>query len=133
MPALGNLKELEEMYEDGSAIEPEELDGEYFVVVPWFPWLSLEPLKHRKVVEYGGGGDNVLLDNVRFGRFKLEKQGDSLLIDYDQEENSPVMRGVVDRLRRLSDGRIVGKLYYKVFGREVFLMYFEMRPKRDGE
>ncbi len=39
------------------------------------------------------------------------------------------MRGVVDRLRRLPDGRLVGKLYYKLFGQEIFLMFFEMRKK----
>jgi len=124
-----DLKELEKQYAGGTIPEPEELDGEFYVVVPWFPWLSLEPLKHRKSADVSGEGDNVILDNIRFGHFRLEKELDALLIDYDQSENSPVMRGVVDRIRRLPDGRLVGKLYYKVLGVEVFLFFFEMRKK----
>ena len=127
-----NLKELEQLYEAGTAPEPDELDGEFYVVVPWFPWTSLELLKHRKSADFTGEGDNVLLDGtIRFGHFRLEKEGDSLLINYDVPENKAVMRGVIDRLRRLEDGRLVGKLYYKIFGQEVFLMYFEMRKKED--
>ena len=126
---LDEIKDLEEQYEMGEAPDPDELSGEYYVVVPWFPWLSLEPLKHRKAVGDGGLGDNVLLGDMRFGHFELEREDDSLLINYDREENQRVMRGVVDRLRRLPDGRIIGKLYYRILGREVFLMFFEMRPK----
>jgi hypothetical protein len=123
------LKELEQLYEEGTVPEAEELDGEFYVVVPWFPWFSLELLKHRKAADVFGEGDNVILDNIRFGHFKLIKEENALLIDYDQSENPMVMRGVVDRMRRLPDGRLVGKLYYKVLGQEYFLMFFEMRKK----
>lgn len=126
------LKELEEQYDLGTVPEPEDLEGEFYVVVPWFPWTSLELLKHRKATVPGGEGDNVLLDGIRFGHFRLEKQDEWLLIDYDQPENTPVMRGVIDRMRKLPDGRLVGKLYYKVFGQEIFLMFFEMRKKEDA-
>jgi len=124
-----DLRELESQYADGTIPEPEELEGDFYVVVPWFPWMSLELLKHRKSSDSSGEGDNVILDNIRFGHFKLEKELDALLIDYEQPENPPVLRGVVDRMRRLPDGRLVGKLYYKVLGVEVFLMFFEMRKK----
>jgi len=125
------LKEIEEQYEMGEVPDPDELSGEYYVVAPWFPWLSLEPLKHRKDVGPGGEGDNVLAGDFRFGHFVLEEESGSLLINYDLEENKAPMRGVVDRIRRLPDGRLVGKLYYRILGREVFLMYFEMRPKEN--
>jgi hypothetical protein len=123
------LKELYDLYSEGTIPEPEELEGEFYVVVPWFPWASLELLKHRKAADASGEGDNVILDNIRFGHFKLEKGSDSLLIDYEQEQNPLIMRGVVDRMRRLPDGRLVGKLYHKILGQEVFLMFFEMRKK----
>lgn len=125
-----DLKELEEQFAGGTIPEPEELEGEFYVVVPWFPWLSLELFKHRKAA-VTGEGDNVLFDNVRFGHFRLRKEGEALLIDYDQPENPSVMRGVIDRLRRLPDGRLVGKLFYKVLDREVFLMFFEMRKNEE--
>lgn len=125
------IKELEKLYDEGTIPEPEELEGEFYVVVPWFPWFSLELFKHRKAADADGAGDNVLLDNIRFGRFRLEKEEGALLIDYNQPENSVVMKGVVDRLRRLPDGRLVGKLYYKVLRQEVFLMFFEMRKKTE--
>lgn len=124
-----DLKEIEKLYDEGAAPEPEELEGEFYVVAPWFPWISFELLKHRKSSDVFGEGANVLLDNIRFGHFKLEKQDDSLLIDYDRAENPLVIRKVVDRLRRLPDGRLVGKLYYKLLGSEVFIMFFEMRKK----
>ena len=128
---FNDLKELEEQYEQGTVPEPGDLSGEYYVVAPWFPWVSLEPLKHRKDVGADGSGDNVVLKDTRFGYFKLETESGALLIDYDQPENNPIMRGVIDRLRKLPDGRIIGKLYYKIFGQEVFLMYFEMKPKEE--
>lgn len=126
-----DLKEIRELYEEGEIPEPEELSGEYYVVAPWFPWFSLAALKHRKDVGDGGEGDNVLAGGFRFGHFVLENDGDSLLINYDNDENMKPIRGVRDRLRRLPDGRIVGKLFYEVFGKEVFLMFFEMVPKED--
>ncbi|MEW6201643.1 MAG: hypothetical protein AB1546_06695 [bacterium] len=125
------LKELEELYERGEVLEPECFSGEYYVVVPWFPWLSLEIMKHRKAVDADCKGDNVILKGTRFGHFQLELKNDHLLINYDQPQNSMVMRRVIDRVRRLPDGRIVGKLYYKILDREIFLMFFEMR-KKDG-
>ena len=126
---LGKLKEIENLYNKGEIPEPKELEGEFYVVVPWFPWFSFEILKHRKSAKSTGEGDNILLKNIKFGHFKLEKEEDALLINYDQPENSFIMRVVIDRVRRLPDGRIVGKLYYKIFGQKVFLMFFEMRKK----
>lgn len=126
------IVELEEQYRQGTVPEPEEFSGEYHVVVPWFPWISFEALRHRKAVGPGGTGDNVLLRGLRFGHFSLEKQEEALLIDYDLPGNSIAMRRVVDKLRKLPDGRIVGKLYYRVLGREWFLMFFEMRRQEDG-
>jgi len=124
------LRTLEEQYEQGEIPEPEELSGEYRVVVPWFPWLSLAMLKHRKAVGRIGVGDNVLAGGFRFGHFRLRKEAGWLLIDYDLADNPGVMRRVVDRVRRLPDGRLVGKLFYRLPGREQFLMFFEMRADR---
>jgi predicted RNA-binding protein associated with RNAse of E/G family len=124
-------KEIEKLYEQGQIPEPEEMRGEYFVVVPWFPWLSLAALKHRKAVEQDNEGDNVVGGGFRFGHFTLRKEDNALLIDYDNEDNPQIMRGVVDRIRRVPDGRLVGKLNYRVFGDEIFILYFEMRPKTD--
>lgn len=126
---FSQVKEIEEQYEQGEVPEPEELEGEFYVVVPWFPWLSLELLKHRKSADSFGEGDNLILKDTRFGHFRLEKESDSLLIDYDLEENSPVMRGVVDSIRKLPDGRIIGKLFYRVLGNKIFIMFFEMKKK----
>jgi len=126
-----DLKELERLYEEGTIPEPEELEGDFYVVVPWFPWISFELFKHHKSADSSGEGDNVMLDSIRFGHFVLDKQADSLLINYDLPENSFIMRGVVDKVRRLADGRIIGKLYYKILGQEVFIEYFEMRKKTD--
>ena len=129
MEFIRELRMLGEQYERGTVPAPAELRGEYSVVVPWFPWISFAALKHRKAVGPGGGGDNILLGNLRFGRFRLDGQEGSLLINYDLPANTAAMRRVVDRIRRLPDGRLVGKLYYRVLGREVPLFFFEMRPK----
>ena len=125
------LKEIEEQYEMGEAPDPDELSGEYYVTAPCFPWFSLEPLKHRKDVGLEGEGENVMAGGMRFGNFQLVKEDDSLLIDYDLDENAAHMRRVVDRIRRTPDGRLIGKLHYRLFGEEVFLLYFEMVPKED--
>jgi hypothetical protein len=121
------LRKLDEQYDRGEVPEPGELSGEYRVVVPWFPWVSLSILKHRKRVGTGGEGDNLLATGLRFGHFRLKKEPGWLLIDYDLQENPGVMRRVKDRVRRLPDGRLVGKLFYRFPGREQFLMFFEMR------
>jgi len=124
-----SLKELEKQYEDGTIPEPEELEGDFYVTAPWFPWISFELFKHHKSADAFGEGDNVMLDSIRFGHFRLEKESDALLINYDQPENSAILKGVVDRVRKLPDGRIIGKLYYKILGQEVFIEYFEMKKK----
>lgn len=123
------LRDLEKDFEQGTIPEPEELQGEHYVVIPWFPWVSLEPLKHRKEVLEDGKGSNVLLSGFRFGHFNLEKEADSLLINYDNPENPRVLRRAIDRVRRLPDGRLVGKFYYPILGREIFINFFELRPK----
>jgi hypothetical protein len=128
MNFVQELRDLSDQYDKGTVPAAAELLGEYSVVVPWFPWISFAPLKHRKAVGPGGDGENILLGNLRFGGFRLERQEGSLLINYDLSPNNPIMRRVVDRLRRLPDGRLVGKLYYRVLGREVPLFFFEMRP-----
>ena len=126
---LSELRNLEKDFEQGTIPEPGELQGEHYVVVPWFPWVSLEPLKHRKKVSEDGTGINVLLDGFQFGHFNLEKEPDSLLISYDNPENPRVIRGAIDRVRRLPDGRLVGKTYFRILGREIFFIFFELRPK----
>ena len=124
---FSRVKEIERLFDQGDIPGPEELAGEHYVVVPWFPWLSLEVFKHRKSVQTPDQGDNVAA-GFHFGRFTLRKEEEWLLIDYDNEQNPRVLRGVIDRIRRVSDGRLIGKLYYRVMGREFFVMYFEMRP-----
>ncbi len=126
---FSQAKEVAEQYERGSIPDPDELSGEYSVVVPWFPWVSLEPFKHRKSFETGGQGSNVVLNGFRFAPFKLMKESDSLLIDYDSPGNPSILRGLLDRLRRLPDGRLIGRTTYRILGREVFLLYFELRPE----
>ncbi len=54
---------------------------------------------------------------------------DSLLVDYDSPENPSVLRRMLDRLRRLPDGRLVGRTTYRILGWEVFILYFELRPE----
>lgn len=125
-----SVRKLNEMYKEGVMPEPEELEGEQYVTVPVFPWVSFAPLKHLKDTDTNGEGANVMMKRFRFGRYNLVKKGDYLLVDYKQEENSRFMRGVVDRLRRIPDGRIIGRMYYHIFGREVFVSWFEM-AKRD--
>lgn len=125
---FSKVKEIERLYDQGEIPGPEDLSGEYYVIVPWFPWLSLEVFKHRKAVEPGGQGDNVLGGGFHFGSFELRKEDDWLLIDYDRDDNPQIVRGVLDRIRRLPDGRLIGKLYYRVLGQDIFLLYFEMRP-----
>ena len=126
---LNEVKELTRQYEQGSVPAPGDLSGKYAVLVPWFPWLDLRLLGHCKAVIGSGRGTNVLLGRLRFGQFVLREDGQSLLIDYDVPGNLPHMRRVVDRIRRLPDGRLVGRLNYRLLGREVFLMFFEMRPR----
>ena len=89
---------IRHLYSQGTIPDDAELEGEFYVVVPWFPWFSLAPLKHRKAFGDGGRGCNLLLKRFAFGRFELKRTEDSLLIDYDQKENSPVIRRVIDRV-----------------------------------
>jgi len=43
-------------------------------------WFSLELLKHRKSADIAGDGENLILDGISFGKFRLEKGSDSLLL-----------------------------------------------------
>jgi hypothetical protein len=71
----------------------------------------------------------VLAGGFRFGHFRLKKEATCLLIDYDLSVNPGVMRRVVDRVRRLPDGRLVGKLFCRILGSERFILFFEMRGR----
>ena len=124
------LREFDRLYEqEGSIPEPEKVSGEYYVITPCFPWISLKHLKHRKVIEEKNAGANLILNNLCFGKFELKKENDALVIDYNQPQNSFLMRNVIDKVKLLDDGRFLGKLYYNLLGRKLFVLFFEMKPK----
>ncbi len=128
---INELRELNSQYEQhGTIPEPEDFSGEYYVTAPSFPWISLKPLNHRKEIIGKNTGSNVLLNKIRFGAFELKKDEDSLRIDYNQPENPLLLRKAIDNVKILPDGRIIGKLFYKVLGRKIFILFFEMKPAK---
>ena len=125
---FSNYRKLKESYNDGETPAPDELQGEYFVTAPAFPGLSLGLLRHRKNVDPDGEGENLLLDDFRFGKFVLDERDEALVSDNDNDENTIMLRGVGEKIRRIEDGRLIGKRYYKMRGKGIFLMLFEMEP-----
>ncbi len=121
---------IEKLFAKGTVPDIASLTGEHYVKAPWFPWLSIQLLGHRKSIAADLTGRNVLDNGFSFGYFILEKHDDHILINYDIEENPEVMRRVVDRLRVLPDGRLAGRLSYRFDGKnEQFIEYFIMERK----
>ncbi len=126
---INELRELNSLYEKhGTIPKPEDFSGEYYVTAPCFPWISFRHLNHRKEIKEKNCGSNVLLNKIRFGRFELKKDQDSLRIDYDQPENPLLIRKVIDNVKVLPNGRIIGKLFFKIPDRKIFILFFEMKP-----
>jgi hypothetical protein len=133
-PLPGNARELEPIFDAAAVPEPSELAGEYTVDMltrlPTLKWMG-----HRKsffVQDGQPAGHNLLLGGWVWGRFVLKSgecgdRGDTaLFIDYGQPGNSFVSRPMRDYVRRVGDGLYLGRLYYKLGRRRLFLGFFAL-------
>lgn len=127
-------RELELVFDSAPAPEASELSGAYTVdMLTRLP--SLKWLGHRKrffVLEGRPAGHNLLFCGWVWGRFILkpgecgDRGGPALFIDYGQAGNSFVTRPMRDYVRRVGDGHYLGRLYYQLGRRRLFLGFFAL-------
>lgn len=131
-------RELETVFDAAPAPEPSELAGEYTVdMLTRLP--SLKWMGHRKrffALDGGPAGHNLLFRGWVWGRFALrdgecsDRGGPALFIDYDRSANSFVSRPMLDYVRWIGEGLYLGRLYYQLGRRRLFLGFFALERTR---
>ncbi len=131
----GSHKELRKIFQTAATPSPDELNGEYLVDMLTV-WPRFKRFSHRKVIYLEHDkleGHNVLFHTV-WGRFFIEEevceevsQVNVLLINYNREGNSYLIRGIRDQVRCLrKDELYIGRFNYLFFGKLIFLGYFSL-------
>jgi hypothetical protein len=133
-----NTKELDEIFKTSSLPEIPELEGEYLVNMLLlvanrilFPDSKIFYTEDGKAV-----GHNRLFNNLKWGRFFLEK-GTSrklaslpvIVINYDMPENTFLTRGIRDEIRRVRKDIYLGRFNMLLKGKLCFLGYFSLVKK----
>jgi len=134
LPKTGS--DLWEAFKNARVPSPTELQGAYAVdMLTALP--SLKRFGHRKVFVPAPGmatGMNVLLKNLRWGRFFLEEavMADQerlrvLVINYNTRGNSFLTRGIRDYVRAVEGTRLyLGRFNMIINGKPRFLGYFSL-------
>lgn len=139
LPRTG--RELAARYSEAHAPEVSEFAGEYRVRMltrlPSLTWFA-----HRKVFlrdAAGVSGCNVLLRDLKWGYFSLEKgvspgreRLEVVTINYDRPENTFLTRGIRDHVRRIDEGMYLGTFNMFMMGRLRFLGYFSLEKIGPG-
>ncbi len=131
----GSYKELRNIFQTASTPSLHELNGEYLVDMLTV-WPSFKRFSHRKVIYQKDNrvmGHNVLFHKT-WGHFFVEEdvcvkagQVNVLLIYYNREENSILIRGIRDQVRCVKkDELYIGRFNYLFFGKLIFLGYFSL-------
>lgn len=68
---------------------------------------------------------------IKWGEYFLDKfnAAKSIILHYDLPDNAWFVRRIVDRIRVLADGSIIGKFCYRLFGREWFVCWFTLESR----
>lgn len=130
----GRHKKLNDVFQNAEAPDRSHLNGEYRVNILMLPGYGI--FGHRKVFFYENGaisGYNILFSK-RWGRFTVEESGTAppnllnvAVINYERGENSSLIRRIRDYIRYVqNDDLYIGKAYYRVFGKTIFLGYFTL-------
>lgn len=130
------MDELNELYEKGERPDPDELDGHYSGGVPavssenilgtlsrptyLLSKLGLLPWSGKTFSGEQRRGDNrLLLNQISVAPFEFlqgtsKHDGDEcLILDYDLDENSFLMKYFRDEVRRVEDHLVLGQMYFK--------------------
>lgn len=133
MNLFSGKKQLDELFRESAAPEPELLDGEYAVdMLSGVP--SLKIFGHKKIFRKEGNrivGRNVIFQKINWGYFFLEKSeyggAKTCLINYNAEKNGFLSKRIRDHIRYDAKNDIfIGRFNLKFFGRLFFLGYFSL-------
>lgn len=121
-------------FEDASPEPPDRLEGRYAVhlVGDGLPW-PLRFFGHTKVFratpsgvvgfnEFLGGSIN--LGHFRVGRGASSDGAEVTAIDYDTPVNPAPLRLLTDEVRRVGEGRYLGRGRFRLFGRSAHAFWF---------
>lgn len=122
---------LKKYFHNASVPDLYEFSGEYLVNMLMIP--GYRKLFHRKIFyrESNNVAGYNLLFNKRWGRFLMEEQNVNELkvsvINYDRAENSFLIRGIRDHLRRVEESAFyIGRFNYIIREKLYFLGYFTL-------
>lgn len=141
-----SLEELHRLYEESAqqVPDPDDLTGElrgevlagrgvartsaWRTATKYAPWSGLDVGER--------GGSNVLgYGPLTFERYGFEsyverdREGGSLIFDYDVSENPFALRRVEEHVRRVDDELYLVKVFLNLAGRKVFLYYYAVEPR----
>jgi hypothetical protein len=134
------VEELQELYDEGQIPDETELGdatGEVLAgrglantsvwrrTAKYSPWAGMRLDDEINRLGYGP----LTLEKYGFDTYvEQDKEGGALVLDYDIPENPYALRRLVERVREIEGGLLLGKAYLRVGGREVFLHYYAMEP-----
>ena len=97
------------------------------IAVKWKVRLNIWPWwDDRKVVLQSAGYNIDSRGEWGFWRMSWDSIKRYMVLNYDHPNNSKFARRIVDHIRILPDGTIIGRFYLRVFGRLWFLSWFTM-------
>jgi len=135
MRLLGKNRELKQIFMTATTPSVTEFNGEYLVDMLTV-WPSFKRFSHRKIFYNKGGrmaGHNVIF-NKSWGHFIVEQaicgnihSVGAALVNYNMKENSFLVRGIRDHVRRIiKDDLYIGRFNHMFYGRLCFLGYFSL-------
>lgn len=128
------FEQLNEMYGEGKAPDPEDLDGDFRGGVPavasdsllgtlsrptsMLSSFNLLPWSGKSFRSSQGGGHNRILDRLSVAPFEVRKGlskydgDDCLVLDYGVEGNPFVLDFLRDEVREVDSGVLLGQMYF---------------------
>ena len=108
-----------------TAPDLEDLQGEFKVEILTGFFKQINTTKEWSKKMNGQMGHNIR-DGKKGGVFIQYHRGSSTLLDYNVRNNSFLWRRLVDLVRKISEGKYLGKIYIKGLGKYSFAGYFSL-------
>ncbi len=132
---------LKEAFAAGETPDPNELRGRFVVRLVTGIGPDIRFFGHLKFfpdeVEESGGGFNRFWGGMRIGNFKINVQqsilgdGEEILkINYNRPGNPFFIRALNDELKKVGQGRFLGRGVFLVFGKAFNSFYFSLEKIR---
>lgn len=130
------LNDLKKIYNNLKPAISTDLEGEYYVNVIKGIFPDIKILNHKKNIikdQEKTIGYNIFFDKLKWGYFELSQYNKEVsIIDYNQSVNTFISRYLVDYIKCIKQGELyLGKLYIKILGIHLFLIYFTLTKKHD--